>query len=203
MHPLEAPGHSQASLGQSLVGSLFLSPGSWCASFCLCPPRVYFPVLCEFWQLCGGVNGNLLLEGLCHTQVCSIQSPCPCGRPLLTCTSAGDNQTLKGRSGSVSVGSPGAHSSCLSPRVSLAGIGFDSNCAFAPPTIILGLLLWPWTWDIFFGGIKHPPVDGYSAASCNSGVLAGEDEHTSFCSTTLWKRCLLLAQLNDTMSHAV
>ena len=26
----ETPGHSQASLGQSLVGSLFLSPGSWC-----------------------------------------------------------------------------------------------------------------------------------------------------------------------------
>ena len=22
--------------------------------FCLCPPRVCFPVLCKFWQLCGG-----------------------------------------------------------------------------------------------------------------------------------------------------
>ena len=33
-HPiplLETPGHSQASLGQSLVGSLLVSPGSWCA----------------------------------------------------------------------------------------------------------------------------------------------------------------------------
>ena len=29
-HLLETPGHSQASLGQSLVGSLLLSPGSWC-----------------------------------------------------------------------------------------------------------------------------------------------------------------------------
>ena len=28
---LQTPGHSQASLGQSLVGSLLLSPGSWCA----------------------------------------------------------------------------------------------------------------------------------------------------------------------------
>ena len=27
---LETPGHSQASLAQSLVGILFLSPGSWC-----------------------------------------------------------------------------------------------------------------------------------------------------------------------------
>ena len=37
------PGHSQASLGQSLVGSLLLSPRSWCTRFCLCPPGVYFP----------------------------------------------------------------------------------------------------------------------------------------------------------------
>ena len=28
--PLETPGHSQAILGPSLVGSLLLSPGSWC-----------------------------------------------------------------------------------------------------------------------------------------------------------------------------
>ena len=61
--------------------------------FCLCPPRVYFPVLCKFWQLYGGVNGGLLQEGLCHTQVCCTQSPCPRGSPLLTRTSTGDAQT--------------------------------------------------------------------------------------------------------------
>ena len=91
--PLETPGHSQASLGQSLVGSLLLSPGSWCKRFCLCPPRVYFPVLCKFWQLYGGFNGHLLQEGLCQTQVCCTQSPCPCGSPLLNRTSTGDAQT--------------------------------------------------------------------------------------------------------------
>ena len=37
-----------------------------------------------------GVNGDLLQENLCHTHT---QSPCPCGRPLLTCTSTGDAQT--------------------------------------------------------------------------------------------------------------
>ena len=36
----------------------------------LCPLRVYFLVLCKFWQLYGGVNGDLLQEGLCHTEVC-------------------------------------------------------------------------------------------------------------------------------------
>ena len=29
------------------------------------------------------------------------------------------------------------------------------------------------------GGIQHSPVDGCSAASCDFGVLAGEDECTS------------------------
>ena len=46
------------------------APFSWVlihTKFCLCPPRVCFPVLCKFWQLYGGVSGDLLQEGLCHT----------------------------------------------------------------------------------------------------------------------------------------
>ena len=47
--PLETPGHSQASLGQSLVGSLLLSPGSWCAQSFVCALQVSVsPVLCKF-----------------------------------------------------------------------------------------------------------------------------------------------------------
>ena len=42
--------------------------------FCLCPPGVCFLVLCEFWQLYGGVNGDLLQERLCHTQVCCTRA---------------------------------------------------------------------------------------------------------------------------------
>ena len=34
--PLETPGHFWASLGQSLVGSLLLSPGSWCTQSSVC-----------------------------------------------------------------------------------------------------------------------------------------------------------------------
>ena len=34
--PLETPGHSWASLGQSLVGSLLLSPGAWCTQVSVC-----------------------------------------------------------------------------------------------------------------------------------------------------------------------
>ena len=44
-------------------------------------------------RLYGGVYGDLLQEGLCHTQVCCTQGPCPCGSPLLTRTYRGDTQT--------------------------------------------------------------------------------------------------------------
>ena len=33
---------------------------------------------------------------------------------------------------------------------SLVGMGFGSKCYFALPTVLLGLLLCPWTWGIFF-----------------------------------------------------
>ena len=40
---LEAAGHSQASLAQSLVGSLLLSPGSWCTQGFVVPSKSLFP----------------------------------------------------------------------------------------------------------------------------------------------------------------
>ena len=71
--------------------SFLLGPGAHKVLFV--PSKSYFPVLCKFWQLCGGVNGDRLQEGLCHTQVCYTQSPCPRGRPLLTWISTGGAQT--------------------------------------------------------------------------------------------------------------
>ena len=71
-------------------------------------------------QLYDGANANLLQEGLRHTlcnPVLLHPEPWPCSRPLLTYTSTGDTQTLKGRSGSVSVGSlaPDAHKILFEP----------------------------------------------------------------------------------------
>ena len=88
---LETPGHSQESLGQSLLGSLLLSPGSWCTGFCLCPLRVYFPVLCKFWQFYGGVNGDPS-KSVCHTKAAAPEL-LSLGSALLTHTSTGDTQT--------------------------------------------------------------------------------------------------------------
>ena len=83
-----------ASLGQSLVGSLRLSPGSWCAQGSVCAlQKSISPVLRKFLWLYGGVNGDPLQEGLRHTQVCSTQDPYPCSSPLLTHTSTGDTKT--------------------------------------------------------------------------------------------------------------
>ena len=93
--PPETPGHSQASLDQSLMGSLLLFPGSWCTE------ESVSPVLCKFWQLYGGVNGDLLQEGLWHTQVSCTQSPCPCGGH---CWPGPPQETLRHSSVSVSVG---------------------------------------------------------------------------------------------------
>ena len=40
----ETPGHSQASLAQSPVGSLLRSPGSWCAQVFVVPSKSLFPL---------------------------------------------------------------------------------------------------------------------------------------------------------------
>ena len=59
-NPLETPEHSQGSLGQSLVGALVPPPVSWCAQAFVCAlQESVSPVLCKFWQLYGGVNGNV------------------------------------------------------------------------------------------------------------------------------------------------
>ena len=74
--PLDTPGHSHSSLGQSFVGSLLLSPGSWYTQGSVCAlPESVSPVLCKFWPLYDGVKDDLLQESLCHIQVCCTQSP--------------------------------------------------------------------------------------------------------------------------------
>ena len=74
--------------------SLLLSPESWCTQGSVCAlQESVSPVLCKFWWLYGGVNGDLLQEGLCYTQVYSTQSPYPYSSLLLTRTSSGDTQT--------------------------------------------------------------------------------------------------------------
>ena len=171
--------------GSGSWGSLLLSPGSWCTQGFVCALQVSVsPVLCKFWRL--------LMVGLMATsskRACAIprsavpRAPAPCSRPLLTRTSVGDTQTLKGRSSSVSVGFPGAHNVLFEPSESLWWVwGLILNA-------ILPLLPSCWGFSFalacgvsFFGGIQHSPVDGCSAVSCNFGVL---QEKMSACPCTL------------------
>ena len=123
------------------------------------------------WWLHGGVNGDLLQEDLCHTQDCCIQSPCPYGRPLLTRTSTGDIQILKGTSGSVFVGSPGVHKVLFEPSKRLWCV-WDLILNVISPLLpsCWGFSFAPECGLSFFGGIQHSSVDGCSAVSCNFGV---------------------------------
>ena len=135
----------------------------------------------------GGFMVRLMMtsskEGLCHTQVCCTQSPLPL---RLTHTSTGDAKTLKGRSDSISVGSPGEYNVLFEPSKHLWWEwGLILNA-------VLPLLLSCWGFSfglghgVFcFGGIRHSPVHGCSALSCNFGILIGEDKCMSFYSTIL------------------
>ena len=153
--PCRRPPLTHASAGDSWTlpgksGSVscgVTAPFSWVlvhTRFCLCPPRVCFPVLCKFWHIYGGVNGDLLQEGLCHTQVCCTQSPRPCDSPLLTRTSTGDALTQFCRS---LCGVPGSWCSqgLFEPSEHLWQVwGLILNA-------ILPLLLFFWGFSFFLG----------------------------------------------------
>ena len=161
--------------------SFLLGPGVH--KFCLFSPSAVSPVSCKFWWLYGGVKGNLLQEGLCHSQVCCTQSSCPCGSPLLTRTSTGDTHTqfclsLCGVSGSWCTEGffePSEHlwRECgfiLNANLPFlpscwASLTLDMGylltvapvpCTTAPaPNVLLGLLLCPWTWVISSQLLQH------------------------------------------------
>ena len=150
MPPLETPGHSWASLGQSPVGSLLLSPGFWCPQGSVCSlQESVSPVLHKFWWLYAGVNGDLLQECLCHAR-----SVAPRALPLQQATA--DPYLHRRHSNTVLSQSLwglwvlGCTRFVWALWASLAGMGFDSKHVFAPPpTILLGLLLCLWMWGIF------------------------------------------------------
>ena len=141
----ETPGHSRASLGQSLVRSLLLSPGSWCAQGLFVPSKSLLPQSC-ISSVVGlrppPPRGLMSYPGLLHPEPLhlwqAIDDPYLCRRH----SKAGLAQSLWGLL---------MHTRfCLSLRASLEGMGFDSKHDFIPPTILLGLPLFLWMWCTFF-----------------------------------------------------
>ena len=107
MHIPETLGHSQASLGQSLVGSLLISPGSWCTQDLFVPSKSLFPQ--SFVSSGGSMVGLMVISSkraYATPRSEAPRAPSPVQASADLC-STGDTETLKWRPGSVSVGSPG------------------------------------------------------------------------------------------------
>ena len=150
--PLETPGHSEASLGQSLVGSLLLSSGSWCAKCFVCALQESVSlVLCNFWPLYGGVMAISSKRAYITPRSTESRAPAPVAGH---CWSVPPQETLKPRSGSVSAGS----------------LGPGAQGLFEPPKC-----LW-WVWGLILNAISPllPPCWGFSFAQrCGVSFLGG------------------------------
>ena len=74
--------------------------------------------------------------------------------------------------------------------VSPAGLGFDSKHEFAPPTILLGLLLCPWAW-----GISSQPLQCLPSCWALSDLDCGISPHS--CSSATYVSLKLLYPPDD------
>ena len=105
-------GDSWTLLGKSgSVSCRVTAPFSWVlvhTKFCLCPPRVCFPVLCKFWQLYGGLMATSSRKAYASPRSAAPRAPAPAA---VHCSPVPPQETPKHSSVSVSVGSlgPGAY----------------------------------------------------------------------------------------------
>ena len=112
--PPETPGPSQAGLGQSLVGSLLLSPGSWYTQGSVCAlQESVSPVLCKFWRLYVGLVVTSSKRAYATPRPTAPRAPAPAA---VHCELVPPQEIPKHSSVSVSVGSlgSGAPKVCLS-----------------------------------------------------------------------------------------
>ena len=146
--PLETPGHSKASLGQSLLGSLLLFPGSWCRQGSICTLQESISQSCV--SSASSVVGLMATSSKRAYAIPKSAAPRAPTPAAVHCWPAPPQETLQHSSVSVSVGLwVLVCTRCVwALWVSLAGTGFDSKCDFTPPTILLGLPLCPWTWGV-------------------------------------------------------
>ena len=162
----ETSGHLWASLGHSLVGSLLLSPGSWCEEGFVCVlQESVSPVLCKFWRLYGGFIGDPFQFRPQPHPVLLHPEPLPLRQ-------ATANLYLHRRHSNTALAQSlwvlwvvACTRFAWALWASLAGMGFDSKCNFAPPTILLGLIC-PWTWISLHSHFSatQPPLQHHAAA---------------------------------------
>ena len=147
----ETPGHSWTSLGQSLVGSLLLSPASWCTQDVLfVPSKSLFPQSCVS---SGGSMVGLMVTSsrkayaIPRSAASRVHAPAAShGWPVPPQETPTQQQVWF----SLCVLSWCAQGFVCALQASLVGMEFNCKCSFAPSSIFVGLLLYPWTWVIFF-----------------------------------------------------
>ena len=200
----ETPGHPWANLGQFLVGSLLLSPASGAHKVLFVPSKSPFPRSCVS---SGSSMVGLMMtsskkampdSGLLHPESMPLQQAM--ADPYL-CRRHSDTQQQVWLS--LCVLSWCTQGFVWALRASLATMEFNCKCSFAPSSILVGLLLYPWTWDIFcvcVCGIQHFLL---MAAQQQVIILELLQEKMSTCPTTppSWPHHKLkwLSSSNNTM----
>ena len=154
------------------------APFSWvlvCTRFCLCPPSVCFTspvwVLAALWwgYWWPPPRGLMPYPGLLQPE------PLPLGQStadLYLCKRHSKTdlaQSLWSLWVLVRTQTSTLRGLVWTLWASLVGMGFDSKHDFAPPTVLLGLLLCPWTWGIFFWCNPTFSFWWLFIASCNFG----------------------------------
>ena len=89
----EMPRHPQANPGQSTVGALLPSPGSWCIRFCWALKETISQSCVYSGSSVVGLMVTSSKRAYAIPKSAFTQSPCPCGRPPPTRTFTGDIQT--------------------------------------------------------------------------------------------------------------
>ena len=113
--PLETPGHCRESLGQSLVGSLLLSPGSWCSQGSVYAFQESISQSCVSFG--SSVVGLIAISSKRVYAIPKSAAPRAPGPEAAHCRPVPPQEMRKHSSVSVSVGSlgPGVHKVFLSP----------------------------------------------------------------------------------------
>ena len=140
--PPEIPRHSWASLNESLVGSLLLSPESCYTQGFVCAfKECVSSVLYKFWLLYGGVNGDLSAYVIARSA--TPRTPAHAAGYCLPMT---PQETLTQRFVWLSLCGFSWYTQGFiwALQASLVGMAFGSKSDLALPILFLRLLLCPW-----------------------------------------------------------
>ena len=142
----ETPGHSWASLSQSLLLSLLPSSGSWCAQGFVCVLQESVSQSCV--SSCGSMVGLMVTSSkraYAIPKSVAPRAPSPAG---VHCWPVPPQETLTVLSQSLWGLWVLVHTRYVwALWASLMGVGFGKP-TFAHSTVLLGILLCPWTWGI-------------------------------------------------------